>query len=396
MGWTFEALTHVKLALESMGLESKDVKNILGSNVMQCWKLVNKPFESEYPGDRNWNLNAAKLKYTPDINATEMPPTWKKILEHVGDSLTPILETNDWAKLNNIYTGADYLTAWIASMFQEPAEPLPYLFLYGPQNSGKSILHEALSLLLIGGYIKADNALINKSGFNAELESAILCVVEEINLGRSRDAANRIKDWVTARSLVIHRKMKTPYMIDNVTHWMQMSNDHDACPIFSGDTRIVVLFVNTLKHIIPKRELIEKLEEEAKQFLGFIMNYQIPKSNDRLNVPVISTSEKNSITQSNKSLLELFVDENCFKVDGHLIRFSDFYNKFIEWMGPTTEFWSKQKVGRELPPCYPRGRMPNTGQFYVGNLTFETDAKECSKIILKGDCLYGKGDVQEM
>lgn len=395
-GWNFESLQHVKLALESMSLDSKSVKNILGSNIMQCWKLINMPFKPEYPGDRKWNLNAAKLKYIPDSNVFEIPPTWSKVLEHIGESLTPVLRTNEWAKSNKIYTGADYLVTWIASMFQEPTEPLPYLFLYGPQNSGKSILHEALSLLLIGGYVKADNALINKSGFNAELESAVLCVVEEINLGRSREAANRIKDWVTARDIVIHKKMKTPYMINNVTHWMQMSNDHDACPVFSGDTRVVVLFVNSLTQIIPKRDLINQLELEAKSFLGYIMNLQLPKSYDRLNVPVITTSEKDSITQSNKSLLEMFISENCYQIDGHMIKFSDFYNKFIEWLGPTTEFWSKQKVGRELPPSIPRGRIPNSGQFYVGNLTFEKDVVPMDKIILKGDCLYVKSDLLEV
>ena len=57
-----------------------------------------------------------------------------------------------------VLTGADYLKCWIAALFQEPMEPLPYLFLYSQeQNTGKSILHEALSLLLTRGVVRAEH-----------------------------------------------------------------------------------------------------------------------------------------------------------------------------------------------------------------------------------------------
>ena len=249
-------------------------------------------------------------------------------------------------------------------------------------------LHEALSLLVTNGYIKADNALTNKSGFNAEMESAVICVVEETNLGKSKEAANRIKDWVTAREIAIHRKMKTPYMIQNVSHWIQCANEHNACPIFPGDTRIVVLFVDELKEPIPKRILVESLRTEAPKFMALILNYQLPTSPDRLNIPVITTSDKSNIESSNRTLLESFIDDCCFRTNGEMLKFSDFYNRFIEWMGPTTEYWSKQRVGKELPPQYPKGRLPATGQFYIGNLTFEEKAEPGNKIILQGDKLF--------
>ena len=395
--WNFESLQHVKLVLESMSLKLGQVKEILGTSIVKCWRLVNKPFANEYPGDRTWNMNSAQIRYEPSIdvpsNLMGECPNWYRIIKHVSVNLDSVIKENDWAKTNNIYDGTEYLICWIASLFQEPTEPLPYLFLYGPQNSGKSILHEALSLLITHGYIKADNALINKSGFNAEMESAVLCVVEEVNLSKSHEAANRIKDWVTARDITIHRKMKTPYMIQNVSHWIQTSNEHNACPIFPGDTRIVVLFVDILKELIPKKSLIESLKEEAPKFMAYILNYQIPESPDRLNIPVITTSDKSNMEYSNKKLLEIFIDDCCYKVDGEMIKFSDFYNKFIEWMGPTTEFWSKQKVGKELPPQYPRGRLPATGQFYVGNISFDIEAEPKIKLITIGDKLVEENSI---
>src|SRR5690606_33656401 len=103
---------------------------------------------------------------------------------------------------------------------------LPYLFLYGPQGSGKSIFHEALSLLVTKGIVRADAALISQSGFNGELVSAVLCVIEETDLRQNKTIAyNRIKDWVTGKTINIHVKGGTPYSAANMTHWLQCANE---------------------------------------------------------------------------------------------------------------------------------------------------------------------------
>ncbi|GAF94610.1 unnamed protein product, partial [marine sediment metagenome] len=168
--WRGEPLNHVKIAMKSMGKAAKDVDQILGSAIFECWELVSRPFEPEYPGNRQWNRGAAQCRFTPSTSRDDLShPTWDKILKHVGHGLDEAVEGNSWCKDNGIVSGADYLLCWIASLFQEPREPLPYLFLFGPQNSGKSILHEALSLLLTNGYQRADNCLSTTSQFNGEL-----------------------------------------------------------------------------------------------------------------------------------------------------------------------------------------------------------------------------------
>ena len=391
--WIFESLSSMRLALTSRGLSSREVTEILGDSIYRHWRLVNRPFKEEYPGNRCWNKDAAQMRFAAAVNVpTSLQdgcPNWYKYLNHIGQPLNECVKNLKWAKDNDIHTGADYLFAWIASLFQEPTEPLPYLFLYGEQNTGKSMFHELLQMLMIGGYAKADMALTNQSGFNAELEHAVVCVVEEVHLGRSITAANRIKDWVTAKEIAIHGKNKTIYMTRNVTHWIQCSNNHDSCPIFPGDTRIVVINVPTLRveDMIPKRVFMDMLESEASNFMSLILNYQIPNSHDRLHIPVITTSDKLNIEHSNKTLLEMFIDDCCKQVNGHSIKFGEFYDRFIEWMGPTTEFWSKQRVGRELPPLYPKGRYPKTGQFYIGNITFDPLDEPDGKYILSGDKL---------
>jgi hypothetical protein len=55
----------VKLMLLTLGNSEADVKLILGGAIRKSWKLVNLPFQEEYPGNRQWNLGAAQFRFKP-------------------------------------------------------------------------------------------------------------------------------------------------------------------------------------------------------------------------------------------------------------------------------------------------------------------------------------------
>ncbi len=396
--WHGEPYQHVKTYLASRGYKPGEVQNILGASISRCWKVVNLPFESEYPKDRQWNRRAAQYRYQPSLDQDSLKyETWLSILRHCGQGLDDAVKANPWAQANTILTGADYLKCWIASLLKQPLEPLPYLFFYGPQNSGKSIFHEALALLVTSGVVRADTALISQGNFNGELEHAILCVVEETDLRKNVVAYNRIKDWVTSRQLPVHKKMGQPYTIPNTTHWVQMANTHLACPVFAGDTRITMLYVPDLEpeKLIPKRLLIPMLEREAPDFMSEIMHLELPPSPDRLNIPVILTQDKATAERANQTFLELFIEECCYAVDGSMILWSEFYERFQNWIDPNyIKEWSKVKVGREMPPKFPKGRLPNTGQYWVGNISWEPrkpDQEIRPKLVLRGEKLVPGG-----
>lgn len=391
--WRTEPLAHIRVALASMGFSAKEVSSILGASIFKPWRIVNRPFQPEYPGDREWNRNAAQFRFLPNKDKDNLSyPTWSKILNHCGQGLNEAVQNDTWCKANGLVTGGDYLKCWIASLFQEPLEHLPYLFFYGPQNSGKSIFHESLELLLTKGYQRADVALTNQSAFNGELEGALICVVEETDLRKNKMAYNRIKDAVTSGSILIHKKNQTPYHVPNSTHWIQCSNDHNACPVFAGDSRITMCYVDELDplELIPKKELIPLLEKEAVDFTTEILHLEIPRSPDRLNIPILETHEKNLVQAINQTPIETFISEYCIRIEGYSIKFSELYLKFQEWCEVNGEICpGKIKFGREMPPHYPKGRMHGTGQYHIGNIAWrEDDVKPINKkYILKGDYL---------
>jgi hypothetical protein len=370
--WISEPSMHIRLALGASGFSSAEINGIMGANVTKAWTLTIQPFAPEYPGNRRWNRFAPQFSVTPSVEQDDLHyPHWKMILEHCGRGLDHAVIQDSWCKQVGIITGADYLKCWCASLFQEPLQPLPYLFLYGPQNCGKSILHEALALLFSPGYVRADVALTNPSGFNGELENAILCVVEETDLKANRVAYNRIKDWVTSVRLPIHCKMKTPSHTCNTTHWIQVANDEKSCPVFPGDTRIVIITVKALDSVIPKRELFGYLQNEAADFLAALLSLELPPTNDRLNLPVVMTQAKQSMEESNRTELETFLSECVFYVPGATVTLGEFYNAFAERLdGAQIMKWPKQRISREVPSDkFPKGRRKADAQHCFGNMS---------------------------
>lgn len=374
--WKSEPFPHVKLALKAQGYVGGEVDLIMGQGVIRRWKLTNIPFGVEYPGGRIWNRDAAQFAVTPLLNGEGYKhPSWDKVLQHCGEGLDSAIKTHPWCVENGILTGGEYLKLWLSSMFQQPFEPLPYLFLYGPQGSGKSIFHEAISLLVTRGVVRADTALISSAGFNGELASAVLCVVEETDLRKDRTQAyNRIKDWTTGRTINVHVKGVTPFTARNSTHWAQMANDIEECPIFPNDTRITMIRVDPLtdEEYVAKRDFIADLTREAADFLGDVLSMEIPRLKDRLNVPVILTEEKIKAQKANENELDAFIEDQCHQWPGKGILWSEFYDRFREWLEPERRsLWTKRKTGQYLPKEFPKGRnMKDGAKFYIGNISF--------------------------
>jgi hypothetical protein len=333
--WVRIPREEAKATLLTLGHSKPEADVILGMAGKKNWSLVNLPFQPEYPGNRQWNQGAAQYKYKPaDLPDDVAPhhPHWDMVMKHCGQDLDDALQHLEWAKSANIKTGADYLRTWAACMLQEPYEKLPYLFFYGEQNSGKSIYHEALALLMTKGVAAADKALGSNSEFNGELANAVLAYIEERDVAGTKGAYNKLKDWVTSPVLWV-RKMRTDlYPQLNTLHFVQTANEREALPIKTGDTRITMLFVPSLDpgQEIAKSVLIDRLKEEAPHFMRTIMDLQLPQMIGRLRLPMVSTNNKERAEESSRPPVEVFIEEHCHEIHGESISFAEFRTRFTQ------------------------------------------------------------------
>ena len=193
---------------------------IMGGAVGKSWRLVSLPFREEYPGGRQWNLDAAQFRFQPaalEPDQTPHHPHWDMIFDHIGLELTPALRDLPWAQQANIKTGADYLRAWVACAFRDPFEPTALPLPVGQREQRQEHPPRGPELLVTKGVVKADKALTNNNEFNGELAGAIICVVEEKDITLTPGAHARIKEYVTARTLSI-RQMRTGRLHDPQHH----------------------------------------------------------------------------------------------------------------------------------------------------------------------------------
>lgn len=330
--WIEEPRTNVLSVISAMGYTFKEREMEIGRLTTNYWTLLNEPFMPEYPGNRQWNRNGAQLRYEKKEDTENLQyPTWMKVLGHLGRGLDDAVQGNAWCQENGLLTGADYLKCWIASMIQYPRQSLPYLFFYGKENSGKTSFHESIELLFTKGVIRISTALENTSHFNAEVEGAVLGVIEELNLASRRNGMviNKIKDWVTSRMMSIHCKGQTPYMAVNYLHFVQTSNHIDNAPVFPGDTRIVVIPVFPITSEIPKNQLDEQLVAEAQDFTTELLSIEIPKADGRLRIPVLHTDAKDILADSNLTDIERFAKSDVFKIDGACVSVQDVWESFM-------------------------------------------------------------------
>ncbi len=377
--WTRNPAANVKMFLQNRNYVKIEAEAIMGGAIAHSWKIVNLPFREEYPGGRQWNLDAAQFKSKPaELSDDAVPhhPHWDMIFDHIGHELTPALRELPWAVDAKIRTGADYLRTWVACAFRDPFQPLPYLFFFGPERSGKSIFYESLERLLTKGVVQAKRSLTSE--FNGELTGAIICAVEEMNVAKCPDAHARIKEYVTTRTLLIRQMRHDCYAVPNTTHWVQTANTRESCPIFPGDTRITAVYVSDLleEQRIPKPAMEAFLDQEAPHFLHTIMHMELPPTLDRLRLPVVTTSSKRQAEEDNQTYLEQFIAESCQPTPDNHTRFSEFFDRFQQWLPPNEKYaWTRKRVSVELPVRHKT--IPGTGNVkFVPHLTLKPAEKE--------------------
>jgi len=381
--WIEHNRQDVSLAIKSIrpDLKSDKVATVMGQQILNPWLRENTPFQEEYPGNRIWNKDCAKLAYQPKRG---LHPTWDSLFEHLGTDLNGVVSTNQWCKDNNICTGADYLFIWCCYMFQQPHQRNPYLFLYGVQNSGKSSLQESLGMLFQGstGYMDVKNAFLSQGNFNGEMEGCVLGFMDEVDLSRNKSAYSRVKDWTTALSLSIQGKGETPYMSKNTIHLVHTANFLNYCIVEKGDTRITIINVPPLRREIPKHQFQKLLHEEAPAVLHDFLSTELPSPYGRFGLPALDTPMKESLMNIHATPMERFVTECCEVIEGEVIKYAYFKNIFKSWVASAysqkeAQTWSDARISQETDhlwkPVVKGNSTKHNNQTVLGNIVIKED-----------------------
>lgn len=372
-----------------------DLELLKGDALYNSWLLVNEPFKPEFPGDRKWNRDAPQLRFAPAKLGIEEAPKhewWDKYLNHLGSDLDAYIKDLEWADEWGIRNGGDYLKVWIACMIRYPFDKLPYLFMWGSQETGKSMFYESVQLLMTKGVVSADKALTSEGGFNGELLNCVLAYIDETNVAAAgREVYSRLKAWTTGLTITIHAKYQQAFEAINTCHFVQLANELEALPVFRGDKRITALQVPPVVDPIPKDVFMRHLEEEAPHFLYTLMNWDIPDARSRLRLPIIETDSKTNAIELNESVLHNFIAERCYEVPGTRVKLDDFYTAFIESLSESEKpQWNKRLVKKELTDHFLIGRGPGNVD-YIGNITFSPDQEEGIPYTLSNKRLVQKG-----
>lgn len=385
--WIEIPAQHTKAYLKAQGIG--DHETVIGSCIQNAWELVCMPFEEEFPGGRKWNRNAPQFRYKPaDIAIDKKPhhPNWDLYLNHLGKDLDPYLKELDWSKEYGIENGGDYLKAWIACMMRFPYDKLPYLFMWSQmQETGKSLFHESISLLITRGVKAADRALTNDAGYNGELMNVVLAYIDEIDIATAGAAVyNKLKAWSTGLTLPIHAKYHQVVEAPNTLHFVQMANNLESLPVFQGDKRITAFEIYPVIAPIPKDVLMNSMTEEAPHFMRTLMDWPIPEAQSRLRLPVIETDTKSAAILHNEGDLAEFVKATCHKVNGHQIKLKLFCERYKTWCGEddNKRSFDPRHVKNELRKLGINTGLSKDNQNYVANLTFDHEAEPNGKFVL--------------
>jgi hypothetical protein len=310
-GWVKHPGHNIYLYLRHLGHERTAAEAAMGRAIMQAWRQVSIPFAGEYPGNRQWNLSAPQYAHVP---AEGPHPNWDKCFAHWGKYLTPDLAPikgpdgellpnprNPWAFRLGILDGPSYLKMWYACCLRYPDVPLPILFFFGPEDSGKSLFFEAFGFLVTRGVANVYKAVKSRDEFNKELWGTVLAYIDEKDLSEIPGAIQRLKEWSTCRKLSIRKMCTDPFEVDSFLHFVHCANSRHFLNVWPGDTRITVCHVGDLmeEEKIAKPKLEQLLLEEAPRILYTLLTMELPPLTDRLRLPVVTTDAKRELQEEN-------------------------------------------------------------------------------------------------
>jgi hypothetical protein len=188
---------------------------------------------------------------------------------------------------DNVCQGNETLFKWLlgyfAHMVQRPFErPLTTLVFRGSKGVGKNALVDRVGNLLgEQHYIVAHDGRYLTSNFNGHLDSCLCLVLDEAIWSGDKSAEGILKGVTTAPTIMIERKGKEPYRVDNLVRLIVIGNEDWLVPASTDERRYGVFDVGEGKK--QDREFFKTmrvlLEEKGgnRLLLHYLQNYDLTR-----------------------------------------------------------------------------------------------------------------------
>lgn len=139
----------------------------------------------------------------------------------------------------------EWLMSYFAHLIQKPYEkPLTTLVFKGRKGVGKNALIDRIGKLLgRGHYTVAHDGRYLTSNFNGHMDSCLCLVLDEAFWSGDKGAEGKLKGLSTSPEIMIERKGKEPYMIDNMVRIMIIGNEDWLVPASTDERRYAVFTV---------------------------------------------------------------------------------------------------------------------------------------------------------
>lgn len=196
-------------------------------------------------------------------------PSWMQFLSNLGRTL------DSKCGKQGIASGRDYIITWIASLLKHPERKLPYLYIHGPSNSGKSMFYKSLRLLLghrvITGLVVCYK--FRDTPLNGAVEQGELMYMEHPVV-----QLDELQRYVANSYLKIHHLTEEPKMVPNRLHFVQISESPDDLPPIEFTQGVTHIETIALKHMTARNRFLKELESEAGTFLAYCLQKDVPSA----------------------------------------------------------------------------------------------------------------------
>ncbi len=219
-----------------------------------------KPSASKYVADKGFLDNVDSMCYLPTREEKICMFNGSRVLNSFNRDSLPVVATVYSEKgleaikmlqgHIRIICGNDrdacILEQWIAHQVQFPGRQILWApVIQSIQGVGKSVFAEVLRAVLGDVNVGTVSPTQITSDFNGWGTGVCVNILEEFRVkGHNRyEAVNALKPLITDRIIQINEKGVKPYMTQNTTNYMGLTNEKDAIPMDMDDRRWWVIFV---------------------------------------------------------------------------------------------------------------------------------------------------------